>query len=167
MTVARFKWIALVLAALIIIVDQLTKHAILQMFPAEGMSQAVTSFFNLVLVYNHGISFGLFNSAPVDAQSYIFVGIAAVISIVLLIWLFRTHSRLIVVALSLVLGGAIGNMIDRIMVGAVIDFLDVYITINGNAYHWPAFNVADSAIVCGVGLLFIDSLAFDKKTLQK
>ena len=167
MTSPKLKLVALVLAVSVVLIDQLTKNIILQMFSAEGMSKSITSFFNLVLVYNHGISFGLFNHAPAEAQPYIFVAIAAVISVVLLIWLFRSRSPLIVTALGLVIGGAIGNMIDRIVVGAVIDFIDVYAIINATPHHWPAFNVADSAVVCGVGLLFIDSLAFDKKKHQK
>ncbi len=167
MTLPKLKLVALVLAVLVVLVDQLTKNIILQMLPTEGMSRAITSFFNLVLVYNRGISFGLFNHASVQDQPYIFVAIATAICAVLLIWLFRTRSPLITAALGLVIGGAIGNMIDRIMVGAVIDFIDVYAIINATPYHWPAFNVADSAIVCGVGLLFIDSLAFDKKSPQE
>lgn len=163
----RSKIIAIILAALIAFVDQLTKHAVLQDIAAENVVKPVTSFFNLVLVYNHGISFGLFNQAPVDAQPYIFLGVAVVISLVLLVWLFRTRSALIATALGMVIGGAIGNAVDRVMHGAVIDFLDFYVTIDGVARHWPSFNVADSAIVCGVGLLLLDSLAFDKKTLQK
>lgn len=167
MNFPSFKLIAVVLAIIVVAVDQYTKNTILDMFHAEGMSQAVTSFFNLVLVYNHGISFGLFNRAPVDTQPLIFLGIAATITIVLVVWLLRTRSRLIVTALGLIIGGAIGNGIDRAVHGAVIDFIDVYVTWGGVPYHWPSFNVADSAIVCGVGLLFIDSLAFDKKNPQE
>lgn len=167
MMLSKLKLFTLVLMLCIALFDQLTKHAILTLLPAEGMSQPVTSFFNLVLVYNRGISFGLFNQAPVESQPYIFIGIAAVVSIILLVWLFRTQSPLIATALGLIIGGAIGNGIDRVLHGAVVDFIDVYVTINATPYHWPAFNVADSAIVCGVGLLLIDSLAFDKKKLQK
>lgn len=167
MNFLKFKWVAVVLAIIIVVVDQITKNAILQKFPAEGMSQAITSFFNLVLVYNHGISFGLFNRAPVDIQPLIFIAVAVIITSILIVWLCRTQSRLIITALGLVIGGAIGNGIDRALHGAVIDFIDVYVTIGATPYHWPAFNVADSAIVCGVGLLFIDSLAFDKKNPQE
>ncbi len=164
---SHIKIIALCLAVFVAVIDQISKTIILGMFPTEGMSQVVTSFFNLVLVYNHGISFGLFNKAPVDAQPIIFLAISISITIALLVWLFRTRSRLISIAIGLVVGGAIGNAIDRVLHGAVIDFLDFYVTFNAAAYHWPSFNIADSAIVGGVGLLFIDSLAFDKKTLQK
>lgn len=167
MIIARYKWIALALAAGIASIDQISKNAILQTIPSEEIVHPITSFFNLVLVYNRGISFGLFNQAPVEAQPYIFLGISVIISCALLVWLFRTRSALIVTALAMVIGGAIGNAIDRVLHGAVIDFLDFYVTIGSWVYHWPAFNVADSAIVCGVGLILLDSLAFDKKTLQK
>jgi signal peptidase II len=165
------KCAAIVLAIFAALADQLSKRYILDIAHdkqlGEGLLEPITSFFNLVLVYNHGISFGLFNKASVEAQPFIFLGIAVIISIILLVWLFRTRSALTSVALCLVVSGAIGNSIDRMLHGAVIDFLDIYAIFNGAAYHWPAFNVADSAIVCGVGLLLIDSLAFDKKTLQK
>ncbi|NDE90206.1 MAG: signal peptidase II [Alphaproteobacteria bacterium] len=155
------------LALCVALSDQWSKQAILELFPAERMWKPVTSFFNLVLVYNHGISFGLFNKAPTQTQPFIFMGIALVISLILFIWLLRTHSAMIATAIGMIIGGAIGNSIDRIQHGAVIDFLDVYATINAIPYHWPAFNVADSAVVGGVALLFIHSLAFDKKTVQK
>lgn len=163
MTIRLYKIAAMFLAACVAFADQLSKQYILDLFPAEGMAQQVTSFFNLVLVYNHGISFGLFNAAPVEAQPYIFLAIAACITLALLIWLARTQRVLVITAIGLVVGGAIGNGIDRFVHGAVIDFLDFHVF----GVHWPSFNIADSAIVCGVGLLFIDSLAFDKKTDQK
>ncbi len=163
----RIKLFALALAAVVAVVDQMSKYAILDILPVEGMAQPVMSFFNLVLVHNHGISFGLFNRAPVEAQQAVFLGIAMVISCVLLVWLVRTHSTLISVAIGLVIGGAIGNSMDRVAHGAVIDFLDFYATFNGVTKHWPAFNVADSAVVGGVALLLVHSLAFDKKTLQR
>ncbi len=158
--------LALLLSAFIAIADQFSKNAALQTV-TEGIAQPITSFFNLVLVYNRGISFGLFSNTSVDVQPYIFLGINILVSIVLLVWLFRTHRGLVATSIGLIIGGAIGNGIDRVLHGAVIDFLDFYVTIDGLARHWPAFNVADSAIVCGVGLLLLDSLAFDKKTLQK
>jgi signal peptidase II len=167
MKLSYVKIIALGVAGLIACIDQISKNAILQLLPAEGMAKPVTSFLNLVLVHNHGISFGMFNRAPVDAQQFIFLGVAASISLALLVWLARTRSPLISIAIGMVIGGAIGNSIDRMAHGAVIDFLDFYVTFNASFYHWPSFNVADSAIVGGVSLLFIDSLAFDKKTLQE
>ncbi|MBY0428773.1 MAG: signal peptidase II [Alphaproteobacteria bacterium] len=167
MNFPSYKLIAVVLAVIVAATDQFTKNAILDLFPKEGMSQAVTSFFNLVLVYNHGISFGMFNHAPVETQPLIFIAVAATITTALIIWLLRTRSRLIVNALGMIIGGAIGNGIDRALHGAVIDFIDFYVTWGATPHHWPSFNVADSAIVCGVGLLFIDSLAFDKKNPQE
>jgi signal peptidase II len=167
MNIKHIKIVAVMLAIVIAVLDQISKQHILERFSTEGMREAITSFFNLVLVYNHGISFGMFNQAPAEVQPFIFLGIAVFISLILLVWLFRTHSALVAIALGLVVGGAIGNSIDRVLHGAVIDFLDVYVTFNGVETHWPAFNIADSAIVCGVALLLIDSLAFDKKKHQE
>lgn len=154
---------AFFLAAVVATLDQTSKHAILESIHSVEETRAITPFFNLVLVHNHGISFGMFKGLNLDYQPYIFIAVAAVITVILLIWLFRTKSRLISVAIGFLIGGAIGNSLDRFFHGAVIDFLDFY----AFDLHWPAFNLADSAIVFGVGLLFMHSLAFDKNSHQK
>lgn len=142
------------LAFLIIVVDQLTKFWIHQALVVEGPGNVeVTSFFNLVTVWNYGVSFGMFNSGS-SAAAWIFIALAAAISIVLAVWLTRTDRLLVSVALGLILGGAIGNVVDRVRFGAVFDFLDFHVA----GWHWPAFNVADAAIVVGVAVLFSDSL---------
>jgi len=142
------------LAVLVIVVDQLTKFWIHQALVVEGPSAVtVTSFFNLVTVWNYGVSFGMFNSGS-SAAAWIFIALASAISIVLAVWLIRTDRLLVSAALGLILGGAIGNVIDRARFGAVFDFLDFHLA----GWHWPAFNVADAAIVVGVAVLFIDSL---------
>jgi signal peptidase II len=145
------RWLAL--AALIVVADQITKYAILQ-YLAGGKAVTVTSFFNLVLVYNTGAAFSLLSDAP-GWQRGLFITIALVASgwIVFLLRKYP-HQRLFALALSLVLAGAIGNVIDRITVGAVIDFLDFHAL----GYHWPAFNVADSAISIGAVLLVWDAV---------
>jgi len=145
------KWLALSLA--VIAADQATKYAVLQHFAVnEGL--AVTSFFNLVLVYNRGAAFSLLATAP-GWQREFFVAVALAAS-AWVIYLLRGHSGqvLFAFALSLILGGALGNVIDRLLYGAVVDFLDFH----AYGYHWPAFNVADSAITCGAVLLVWDSL---------
>lgn len=145
------KWLAL--AAAIVAADQLSKYAAVVHLVANKAIE-VTSFFNLVLVYNAGAAFSFLSDAA-GWQRLLFIAIAAIAS-VWIVYLLRKypHQRLFALALSLVLAGAIGNLIDRIRVGAVIDFLDFHAL----GYHWPAFNVADSAITCGAALLIWDAL---------
>ena len=109
--------------------------------------------FDLVLVHNRGASFGIFSDAPGWASVALIV-FAILISIALAIWMWRVNETLLAVALALVIGGAVGNVIDRIRFGAVVDFLDFHVA----GWHWPAFNIADSAITIGVILLILDSL---------
>ncbi len=119
----------------------------------------IFSFFNLVMVWNQGISFGLFAQDSAMGP-LILSALSGIISLIFLIWLFRTPSKLQALSIALVISGAIGNLIDRLRFGAVIDFLDVHFV----GYHWPAFNVADSAVCIGVTLLIISSLFFEKKS---
>ena len=144
-------WLAI--AALVLVLDQLTKITIVRLF-SYGESLAVTSFFNLVLVYNKGAAFS-FLSTESGWQRYLFtaLGIAAALFIT---FLLKRHAgqRMFCTALALILGGAIGNVVDRIAYGHVIDFLDFY----ARNWHWPAFNIADSAICVGAVLFVIDEL---------
>jgi signal peptidase II len=152
----RTKRLALAFAAalVILILDQASKIWILGLFAPPGRHAIpVTGFFNIVLVWNHGMSFGLFNDGA-TANAVIFSLLAAAIVCGLLIWLWRAPSALVGGAIGLVIGGAIGNVVDRLRLGAVVDFLDVH----AGLWHWPAFNVADSAICVGVGLMLIDGL---------
>lgn len=145
------KW--LVLAALIVVTDQLAKYAVVQYFAANP-AIAVTPFLNLVLVHNPGAAFS-FLSDEAGWQRWLFIAIALAAS-AWIVALLRQHpqQRWFALALSLVLAGAVGNVIDRILVGAVVDFLDFHAL----GYHWPAFNVADGAITCGALLLIWDAL---------
>src|SRR5262245_16081586 len=144
------KWLAL--AALIVVADQLTKYAAVKYL--AGKIIEVTSFFNLVLAYNTGAAFSFLADAA-GWQRGLFIGIALLAS-AWIVYLLRKYpqQRLFALALSLVLAGAVGNVIDRILVGAVVDFLDFH----AFGRHWPAFNVADSAITCGAALLIWDAL---------
>lgn len=153
------KWLAL--SALIVAADQLAKYAAVQGL-ATGKAVEVTSFFNLVLVYNAGAAFSFLSDAA-GWQRGLFISIAVAAS-AWIVWLLRKypHQRLFALALSLVLAGAVGNVIDRIRVGAVIDFLDFHAL----GHHWPAFNVADSAITCGAVLLVWDALRLRNKTFD-
>ena len=116
----------------------------------------ILPFFNLVMVWNQGISFGLFNDGG-EMNAYILSGLSLVISVIFLIWLFRSESKMQNIGIAFVIAGAFGNIIDRLRFGAVIDFLDFHIA----GFHWPAFNVADSCIFIGVLLLIVKSLFFE------
>ena len=145
------KWLAL--SAVIVVADQVTKYAVVQYF-AGNPPVAVAPFLNLVLVYNAGAAFS-FLSDSAGWQRWLFIGIALVAS-AWIVYLLRRypHQRLFALALALVLAGAVGNVIDRVTVGSVVDFLDFH----AFGWHWPAFNVADSAITCGAVLLIWDAL---------
>ena len=152
------KWLAL--SALIVVADQITKYVAVQQL-ALNQIVAVTPFFNLLLVYNAGAAFSFLSDAA-GWQRGFFIGIALTAS-AWIVYLLRRypHQRRFALALSLILAGAVGNVIDRVLHGAVIDFLDFH----AYGYHWPAFNVADSAISCGAALLIWD--AFRPKARDK
>jgi len=133
--------------------DQLSKWWILNVTMVPPRIIPVTSFFDLVLVHNRGASFGIFSDAP-GWVSVALIVFAILVSIALAIWMWQVQETLFSVSLALVVGGAIGNVIDRIRFGAVIDFLDFHV----GGWHWPAFNIADSGITIGVILLILDSL---------
>lgn len=145
------NWLAL--SAVVVALDQASKIWVTQVF-SYGDSRPVTSFFNLVLAHNTGAAFSLLAEAGGWQRG--FFTLIAVVASAVIVWLLRKHhgQALFSLALSLVLGGALGNLIDRVRFGYVVDFLDFYY---GN-YHWPAFNVADMAITGGVILLVLDSL---------
>lgn len=120
----------------------------------------VTSFFNLVVVWNQGISFGLFNNPGTEtSMPLVLIGLSLVISLGMLIWLMVARSRVQALALAFIVGGALGNVIDRLRFGAVFDFLDFHVS----GHHWPAFNVADSFVVIG-GILLAVYIAFLEKS---
>lgn len=149
------RW--LVIAAIVIVLDQLSKAAINSHF-AYGETLAVTSFFNLVLTHNTGAAFSFLHDAG-GMQRWLFSAIALIAS-VWIIWLLRKHHTEILFsfALAFILGGALGNLIDRLAYGYVVDFLDFH----GAGYHFAAFNLADSAITCGAALLIWDSFKGEK-----
>ena len=145
------KW--LWIAAATVVLDQITKYVILQKFVLHE-TLYVTSFFNLVHVRNTGAAFSMLADAG-GWQRLFFIGVAVVAS-VWAIWLLRRHAgqQWFCLALALILGGAIGNLIDRVWLGSVVDFVQVHY----GGWYFPAFNVADSAITVGAGLLIWDGL---------
>jgi signal peptidase II len=143
------KWICygLLMAAWVLGLDQYSKYYLLEVVGMNARPPIiVTDFFNLVMVWNHGVSFGMFAE---HRMPLVLIGVAAVMIVVLLVWLTRAESLKIVLAVGCIIGGAAGNAIDRTRFGAVADFFDVHI----GGYHWPAFNIADSAIFIGVVVL--------------
>jgi len=143
------RWLGV--AALVIVLDQLSKLWISSHF-VYGEHYYVFSLFNLVLAHNTGAAFSFLSDAG-GMQRWLFTAIAVFAS-VWIVWLLRRHQNqmLFAAALSLILGGALGNLIDRVMYGYVVDFLDFH----WNGYHFPAFNIADSAITCGAFLLILE-----------
>jgi signal peptidase II len=154
------KWLWLSLLA--IILDQASKLAIagsMQLYE----SIEIMPFFKLTYVHNTGAAFSFLSEAG-GWQRWFFAGLALAISAVIAVWLTRLkkHETLLAVALALVLGGAVGNLIDRLAYGYVIDFLDVYY----DTWHWPAFNIADSAITLGVMLMLAESFGLGQSKEQ-
>lgn len=143
------KWFAL--AAAIVVADQIVKGVVLGHF-SPGEQRPVTDFFNLVLVFNKGAAFSLFSQAP-GWQAPILTTFALVASVVVGYFIVRSPGKLLFcLGLALILGGALGNVIDRLRFGQVVDFLDFH----AFGWHWPAFNVADSAISVGAVILVLE-----------
>jgi len=143
----------LALAAGVAALDQAAKWWVLNVVMTPPRVIEVTPFFNLVLGWNRGVSFGLFNSdSPVN--DWLLPLVTAAITIALVVWMIGAGRRPVALALGLVVGGALGNLIDRLRFGAVADYLDFH----AFGYHWPAFNVADTGIAVGAMALVFDSL---------
>ena len=147
----RYLWIAIAVTVL----DQLTKHVAADYLARHG-ELALVPFLNLALVHNTGAAFGIFSQAS-GWQNVFFIVVAliACVAILWMAWRLERKDLLMVSGLMLILGGAAGNLIDRLVHGYVIDFIDVYY----RAWHWPAFNIADSAITIGAAILAIDALS--------
>lgn len=132
-------------------IDLFSKYYISKI--AFSLPLEVTSFLNIVLTYNHGVSFGMLSSFLGDSP-LILVFIALILSFVLLFFLYKSDTKIQIFAFSLMIGGAIGNIIDRYINDAVTDFIDIH----AYGFHWPAFNIADSALCIGVAIILIDSI---------
>ena len=145
--------VGLVIAALWVVCDQLTKRWGIAMFWEPVRVLPVTPWLNLTAVWNRGVTFGFFQ-ADSSTGVWLLIVVALCLSLMVLYWLWNAENWMMRVGCGLILGGAIGNKIDRFTHGAVFDFIDVHY----QHWHWPAFNVADIGIVVGVGLLLWDSL---------
>lgn len=149
-----------------IVADQLTKALVVDSLRLYESREIIAGFFNLVYVTNSGAAFSMLADMNSPWRHYFFlsIGSAALVGLTVVYWKHRTVNRLYSWSLALIAGGAAGNLIDRVRFGSVIDFLDFYV---GN-YHWPAFNVADSAICIGAGLfLLINIFETKNKDLRK
>ena len=153
---SAWRWFAA--AAAIVVVDQISKAAVLAMLPA-GSRIEVAPFFNLVLVFNKGAAFSFLADAA-GWQRWLFAGFAAVAAVVVSVLILKNRQKTLMCAgLTLILGGAVGNLIDRLRFGHVVDFLDFHAA----GWHWPAFNVADSGITVGALLLILESFVHNEE----
>ena len=150
------KWLWITVA--VIVLDQIPKLAVADPFTLHEQLP-LTPWFNLTLAHNPGAAFSFLSDAS-GWQRWFFTAIALAVSIAIVVWMKRlpANDRWMAIALALILGGALGNVWDRITLGYVIDFLDFYV----GQWHWPAFNVADSAITIGAIMLAIDAFFFAK-----
>lgn len=149
-------------AITVIVLDQITKAIITEKLFMYGSHKVIDGFFNLVYVMNPGAAFGFLAGTPEIFRYLFFIGITLLAVLLIIYYILKSkQERLpVVISLTLIFGGAVGNLIDRIRFGAVVDFLDFYI----GTWHWPAFNVADSAISVGAVLMIWEMLVNRKKT---
>ena len=149
----------LAIALVAVLLDQASKYYFHDLLVVQGRRVIeILPFFNLVTVWNYGVSFGMFNNGS-SAQALIFVALSLAIVTALVIWLRRVTQIWVAIALGLVIGGALGNVIDRLRLGHVVDFVLVY----WRDWSWPAFNVADSAICVGAALLLVAGLRGERE----
>ena len=158
-------WVLTLTSLGVLILDQWTKLLVLEKLPLYRRVVVIPGFFNLTHVRNTGGAFGIFGGEKGGLGSFLFVAIsfAAILSIFFFFKRLGNEGRTLRFPLALVLGGAVGNLIDRLRLGEVIDFLDFYVSF----YHWPAFNVADSAICLGIALMAFELLVQDHKKSEK
>ena len=149
-------------AIAVIVLDQITKAVIREKLFMYGSYKVIDGFFSLVYVMNPGAAFGFLAGAPEIFRYLFFISITVLAILLIIYYILKSKSQdvLIVISLTLIFGGAVGNLIDRKRFGAVVDFLDFYI----GTWHWPAFNAADSAISIGAVLMIWEMLVSRKKT---
>jgi len=150
-------WVASIMG-IVLILDQLTKHFVDTRIRRHETITVIPGFFNLTNVRNPGAAFGILSGIHGAWRSVFFISATIAALIVIAVLIRKTHERLLIFAFSLIAGGAIGNVIDRVRYGEVVDFIQWYV----KSYYWPSFNVADSAISIGVGLLAIDMFFLKK-----
>ena len=156
----KYFWVGSIIGV-VLVLDQLTKYIIETRVRLYEMITVIPGFFNITHVRNKGAAFSLFSGAPGAFRSVFFTSVSLVAVAVIAMLIKKTRERLLIVSFSLIAGGALGNLIDRVRYGEVVDFIQWYV----KSWYWPSFNVADSAISIGVTLLAIDML-FQKSQKQ-
>jgi len=154
----KYPWVAAI-TGMVVILDQLTKYLVLKKFYLHESVKVIPGFFSLTYVRNPGAAFGLLAGASGAWRTIFFVTVSLAALVVIAALVRKTTDRLPLIAFSLIGGGAVGNLIDRVRFGEVVDFIEWYY----RSFHWPTFNIADSAITAGVVLLAVDML-FGKRT---
>ena len=149
----KYRWVGSIVG-LVLVLDQFTKHVVETRIRLYDVITVVPGFFNITHVRNKGAAFGMLSSLPDFWRSAFFIGVTIVAVAAVIALILKTNDRLPVYAFSLIAGGAMGNLIDRIRYGEVVDFIQWYV----RSHYWPSFNVADSAITIGVVLLAIEIL---------
>ena len=157
----RLRGLGVFIAVATLTLDQLSKWLILNVIMKPPFFIELMPFLNLVLGYNRGVSFGMFGSDS-EIVRWLLSALAILIVCSLAIWLLKGDKTRLSIALGLIIGGAIGNVTDRIMIGAVVDFIDFHV----GGFHWPAFNVADMGITIGATILILDTI-FEHKSDRK
>ncbi len=157
----KYRWVIAIVAT-VLFLDQFTKFLVMHRMMLHETVQVVPGFFNLTYVRNPGAAFGILAGAHGIWRSVFFIAVSVAALAVLALLVRKTAERLPLVSFALIAGGAIGNLIDRVRFGEVVDFIEWYY----HSYHWPTFNIADSAISIGVGLLAVEML-FPKPKEEK
>ncbi len=153
----KHLWVGIIVG-IVLVLDQITKYIVEKHIRLHEIITVIPGFFNLTHVRNPGAAFSLFSAAPESFRTIFFTTITIIAVVVIIVLIRKTHERLMVFAFALIMGGALGNAIDRVRYGEVVDFIQWYY----RSYYWPSFNIADSAITVAVVLLAIDML-FVKK----
>jgi lipoprotein signal peptidase len=159
--------LGLVAALLVLVADQASKWWILDVLQLEKLRQVVLlPVLNLTMVWNYGVTFGLLTGFG-EWGPLILAAVALAVVMALMVWLHRAESRMVAIAIGAIAGGAVGNVIDRVRFGAVVDFIHAHVETRWGDFSWYVFNVADAAIVCGVATLVIDSLCAPKAGVER
>jgi lipoprotein signal peptidase len=163
MTRTNFMPLGVIAALLVLVADQASKWWILNVLHLPDLRQVVLlPVLNLTMVWNHGVTFGLLNGLG-DWGHVILAGVALGVVVALGFWLRRAESRIMAIAIGAIAGGAVGNVIDRVRFGGVVDFIHAHVATPWGDVSWYVFNVADAAIVCGVATLILESLLSKRK----
>jgi signal peptidase II len=154
----KYLWVGTIIG-IVLVLDQVSKYIIEKRVALHEVIPVIPGFFNITQVRNKGAAFSLLANSPEVFRSLFFTAVTIVAVVVIALLIRKAHERLLIVAFSLIAGGAIGNLLDRVRYGEVIDFIQWYV----KSFYWPSFNVADSAITAGVCLLVFDMLIYKSK----